>query len=84
MGVTSGLPQIKTLEILRLMFVDLGLQTENFQELETLEIINCSTPINMKFFCRKIEEIQKVLTGQLRDPKGDRSQGTITHSHALH
>ncbi|CAN1178997.1 FBD-associated F-box protein At1g61320 [Linum perenne] len=95
--VTSDLLQIKTLEILRLMFVDIGSPTESFEvtglrflrvcsmkrmsidlffldalsnqclELETLEIINCSTPSNMRFSAGKLKKFRLANCRHLRE-----------------
>ncbi|CAN1787362.1 Putative FBD-associated F-box protein At1g61330 [Linum perenne] len=95
--VTFDLLQIETLEILRLMFVDLGSPTENLHvtglrflrvcsmkrmsidlflldalsnqclELENLEIINCSTPPNMRFSAGKLKKFRLVNCRNLRE-----------------
>ncbi|CAN1809982.1 FBD-associated F-box protein At1g61320 [Linum perenne] len=95
--VTFDLLQIETLEILRLMFVDLGSPTENLHvtglrflrvcsmkrmsidlflldvlsnqclELETLEIINCSTPPSMRFSAGKLKKFRLANCRNLRE-----------------
>ncbi|CAN1841668.1 Putative FBD-associated F-box protein At1g61330, partial [Linum perenne] len=95
--LTSDLLQIKTIEILRLMFVDIGSPTESFEvtglrflrvcsmkrmsidlfllnalsnqclELETLEIINCSTPSNMRFSAGKLKKFRLANCRHLRE-----------------
>ncbi|CAN1180964.1 Putative FBD-associated F-box protein At1g61330 [Linum perenne] len=96
-SVTSDLLQIESLEILRLMFVNLGSPTESFQvttlrflkvcsmkrmsidlflldallnqclELEKLEIINCSTPSNMRFSADKLKKFRFANYRNLRE-----------------
>ncbi|CAN1854399.1 FBD-associated F-box protein At1g61320 [Linum perenne] len=95
--VTSDVLQIESLEILRLMFVDIGSPNESFEvtglrflrvcsmkrmsidlvlldalsnqclELETLEIINCSTPQNMRVSAGKLKIFRLASCRNLRE-----------------
>ncbi|CAN1149705.1 Putative FBD-associated F-box protein At1g61330 [Linum perenne] len=95
--VTSDVLQIESLEILRLMFVDIGSPNESFEvtglrflrvcsmkrmsidlvlldalsnqclELETLEIINCSTPQNMRVSAGKLKNFRLASCRNLRE-----------------